>query len=236
MRSSLKKLIPPSVRSALRNAVLGHRNYRRPSYAQEGEDLLLLRLFEDAPPGIFVDVGAHHPHRFSNTFLLYERGWRGINIDPRPGMAAAFARDRPLDVSLELGVSESPSRLELHLFEEPALNTFDASLAASRIRDGWPLAEKRWVDCLPLADILSRYLPKLQATQIDLLTVDVEGLDLAVLRSNDWTRYRPRAVIAEVLEADLQTLLTSDVARLLSQHGYSLQSKLINSALFLRQS
>ena len=60
------------------------------SYSQEGEDMVLRSFFEGQKnyKGFFVDVGAHHPYRFSNTLHFYKKGWRGINIDPQPGMQA----------------------------------------------------------------------------------------------------------------------------------------------------
>lgn len=232
MRNTLRQLIPAAWRSALREAWGAH-FYAGRSYAQEGEDLVLQRLFETRGPGIFVDVGAHHPHRFSNTFLLYQRGWRGINIDARPGGMAAFARHRPQDINLELGVSAEPGRLEFHVFEEPALNTFDASLAQQRLDQGWRLQGKRVVECQPLASILARELPRLGASGIDLLTIDVEGLDLQVLRSSDWQRYRPAAVVVEVLESDLGGLLQSQTSGFLHSVGYRPMAKLVNSAIFV---
>ena len=44
-------------------------------YSQNGEDLILNRLFENKEKGFFIDVGAHHPIRFSNTYLFYKKGW-----------------------------------------------------------------------------------------------------------------------------------------------------------------
>lgn len=234
MLSSVKALIPAGWKQSLRERY-GERTYAGRCYSQEGEDLVLQRLFENRPPGVFVDVGAHHPFRFSNTFLLYRRGWRGINIDARPGAMAAFHRHRPRDISLELGVSAEPGRLQFHVFEEPALNTFDAALARQRRDEGWPMRGTRWVECQPLATILARELPALGAQDIDLLSVDVEGLDLEVLHSNDWHRYRPMAVVAEVLATDLAGLLGSDVARFLGSVGYRPHAKLVNSAIFVRE-
>src|SRR6185436_8799288 len=127
--SELRKLIPSHVRQAL-SETMAPRIHARVSYSQEGEDLLLARLFEHDAQGIYVDVGAHHPFRFSNTCLLSKKGWRGINIDARPGSMRLFQRFRPNDVNLELGVSEHPGHLEFYVFAEPALNTFDAALAS----------------------------------------------------------------------------------------------------------
>jgi FkbM family methyltransferase len=233
MRNALKKVLPRAVRDRLRET-FGRYGYARTSYSQEGEDLILLRLFEDAPPGVYVDVGAHHPFRFSNTCLLHERGWRGINIDARPGSMAAFRRARPRDVNLEIGISERPSELEFFLFEEPALNTFDRALAESRQAEGWRLAATRTVPCRPLSAVLDEQLPRLAAAAPDVLSIDVEGLDLQVLRSSDWKRYRPRAVIVEVLGHSFAEGTPSPAQDFLAAQGYTLFAKLYNSAIFLR--
>src|SRR5687768_10814903 len=135
MRNGLRKYLPRAVRDKLRES-FGRYAHAHTSYAQEGEDLILLRLFDGDLPGVYVDVGAHHPFRFSNTCLLFERGWRGINIDARPGSMAAFRRARPRDINLEIGISERPAELEFFLFEEPALNTFDRALAEARQAEG----------------------------------------------------------------------------------------------------
>jgi FkbM family methyltransferase len=233
MRNALKKALPAGLRNRLRES-FGRYGYARTSYSQEGEDLILLRLFDENSPGIYVDVGAHHPYRFSNTCLLHDRGWRGINIDARPGSMAAFRRARPRDINLEVGISEQPSELEFFLFEEPALNTFDRALAESRLAEGWPLSRTLTVPCRPLADVLATELPRLGATAPDLLSVDVEGLDLEVLRSSDWQRYRPRVVIVEVLDHSFAAGAASPTLAFLGSQGYTLFAKLYNSAIFLR--
>jgi hypothetical protein len=67
-------------------------------YSQAGEDAILSNIFNYVLPtdrGFYVDVGAYHPFKHSNTYLLYRAGWRGINIDPRPGSKALFDKHRP---------------------------------------------------------------------------------------------------------------------------------------------
>jgi hypothetical protein len=74
------------------------------SWSQEGEDLILQRIFEGQTTGFYIDVGAHHPRRFSNTFSFYRLGWQGLNIDAMPGSMVAFEKDRPPDINLEIGI------------------------------------------------------------------------------------------------------------------------------------
>jgi FkbM family methyltransferase len=177
------------------------------SYSQEGEDLVLARIFGDASVGVYVDVGAHHPLRFSNTHKFYLQGWRGVNIEPNPQMSAIFQAVRPEDVNLTCGVSDEYGSLTYYMFNEAALNSFDQALAHSREGELYQIIETRALHVLPLSDILEQCLA--EGTPIHFLSVDVEGLDLKVLRSNDWARFRPKCVVAECLASDVQTVLAS---------------------------
>ena len=197
------------------------------SFAQEGEDLILRRVFEGKPPGRFVDVGAHHPYRFSNTWLLYREGWRGINLDATPRSMDAFRAGRPHDVNLECAVSDGAGERRFFLFEEPALNTFSAALADEYVRSGWSLRETALLPARTLASILAQHAPDWPS--FDLLSIDVEGEELPVLRSNDWTRFRPRVIVAEVLNATLADLAASEIGRYLAGHGYLAFAKTLNS-------
>ena len=144
--------------SVLRNA--GALPYVADSYAQEGEDMILIRLLEGQRSGFYVDVGAHHPFRFSNTFRFYLRGWRGINIDPNPEASRLFASKRRRDTNLQMGVSDLPGSLAYHRFDESALNTFDAELAAHRqANTAYRLVGIDSVEVRRLDAVLDEYLP-----------------------------------------------------------------------------
>ena len=204
--------------------------WRQTSYSQDGEDRILARVFERRAAGRYVDVGAHHPRRFSNTYLLYRQGWSGINIDATPGSMQAFRRERPRDINLEMGVAEQPGMLQFHLFDEPALNTFDAALAKRLHTQGpYRLQKVCNIPVAPLRDVLRRHLPA--GAAVDLLTIDVEGVDLAVLRSNDWSACRPTVVVVED-GADLGGLLGDAKTQLLAAQGYQLFAKTATSAFF----
>lgn len=178
-------------------SILDYFQYKK-SYAQDGEDVVLSAFFDDKKRyrGFYVDVGAHHPVRFSNTWMFYRRGWRGINIDPTPGSMRPFRFFRRRDTSLEIGISSKPTQMTFYCFNEPALNTFDETLAKQR-NSGNPyrIIKTVAVRVEPLGKVLDEHLPPGQ--KIDFLTIDVEGLDLEVLKSNDWMRHRPEFVLVE---------------------------------------
>jgi FkbM family methyltransferase len=202
-------------------------------FGQDGEDLILNRLLDGQSLGFYVDVGAHHPIRFSNTYLFYQRGWRGINIDAMPGAMKQFNKVRPRDINIECGVAGKAGKLMYHSFNEPALNTFDAAEAKLKNKEPYQMIETIEVAVERLDALLARYLPVGQ--QIDFLSVDVEGKDEEVLRSNDWNRYRPRFILAETLRTDMLTLGGCPVVQFLGTVGYTPVGKAYNTTFFIRQ-
>jgi len=215
---------------------LGYRakpDYKLISYSQEGEDLVLRRFLKDeTEPGFYVDIGAHHPERFSNTAYYSKLGWRGINIDADPNLIDQFIASRPNDINLALGVGLDEAAMVFHIFNEKALNTFDENLAAERSKvPHYYVEAKRKVAILPLAKILKDYLPKGQ--KISFMSVDVEGKDLEVLKSNDWSQYRPDYIITECLEARRLLEIGADpVVKYLTKQGYEPIAKTLYSIFF----
>jgi len=204
------------------------------TYAQEGEDLLLMRMLEGRSAGFFVDVGAHHPFRFSNTWLFYQSGWRGINIDATPGSMALFNQFRPEDINLESFVGQAGAEITLTFYNEPALNTGSPATLETRV-----LPEHRYwktgtvtLTAQSLSDILDRHLPPGQP--IVFLTIDVEGAELDVLQSLDLQRYRPEMILVELRETELKDCARTDVGKLLEANGYRLYAKTYNMAFFVQ--
>jgi len=204
-------------------------SHGRTSFSQEGEDLVLARLFETRGPGIYVDVGAHHPRRFSNTLLLYRGGWHGVNIDATPGSMRAFARERARDINLEMGVTATRETRTLYVFDEPALNTFDATRAKQLDRPPFRLIAEKPIACAPLHAILADH--KIRA--IDLLSIDVEGLDFDVVQTVDWDVQKPGVVIVEQFTHDIAALLQSELHRYMRDRGYELIAKTFNSLFYM---
>lgn len=199
-------------------------------YGQDGEDLILNRLLDGKSQGFYVDVGAHHPVRFSNTYLFYKRGWSGINIDAMPGSMKNFERVRPRDVNIECGVAVRTGKLKYYRFDESALNTFDAAEALHKNQYPYRLLDVVEVSVERLDTLLDKYLPSGQ--RIDFMSVDVEGKDEEVLRSNDWSRYRPRFILAETLRTDMLKLGECSVVSFLSGVGYKPIGKAYNTTFF----
>jgi FkbM family methyltransferase len=189
-------------------------SWQQRSWSQEGEDRILSRIFERQALGFYVDIGAHHPKRFSNTYLFYKKGWSGINVDAMPNSMRAFNKARPRDINLEFGVGTKESEHNYYIFNEPALNGFSKKLSEERhySENEYNIIKKIKVTIKPLSKILEKHLPNEQL--IDFMNIDVEGLDLDVLRSNNWQRYRPKFVLVEALNSSLHELFDSEIGKL----------------------
>ena len=149
--------------------------------------------------GFYVDVGAFDPVKHSNTYFFYVQGWRGINIDVRPGSRDLFQKVRPRDINVEAGISTSAGELTYYVIgEDSPMNSVSREFL-QHIGMLEHVTREIRVAVLPLADVLERHLPKGQA--IDFMTVDVEGHDVEALQSNDWERFRPRFLVVEDIHA-----------------------------------
>ncbi|MHB1587482.1 MAG: FkbM family methyltransferase [Acidiferrobacteraceae bacterium] len=233
MRPVPERYLPRLLRERWRSARERFTSYAQRSYSQEGEDMILRRIFETKTTGFYVDVGAHHPIRFSNTYYFYRRGWRGINIEPNPRAMPAFQRVRARDVHILSGISERGGARDYYMFDEPALNTFDMTKADEYRRAGYRLVETRTIETSRLDHVLDAGLPP--DTRIDFLSIDVEGLDLEVLRSNNWHKYRPSWVLIEDHETRVDRLLDGETHGFMTEQGYTIEAKTFYT-VFYRES
>lgn len=199
-------------------------------YSQFGEDCVLLHWFgrRKQEERFFVDVGCYHPTKGSNTYALYRRGWRGINIDLDADKISAFRLRRPGDLSLVAAVSD---RVEtLGVFTDKWYST-RATLDPS-IGQGPGFNRHAQVETTTLTAIIdaTRY----QGRKIDLLSVDVEGFDLRVLQGLDFARYAPAVVLVESLLTKLEDILAGDLHCFMRGNGYTL-ANWVGYTLFYRQ-
>lgn len=208
--------------------------YVHKSFSQEGEDLLVHRIFGDKATGFYVDVGAHHPVRFSNTYYFYKRGWRGINIEPNLTGIRLFKRYRPRDINLALGISNEPGELIYWMFDEPALNSFDKELTEKRLAETeYRLIGTKQIKVVRLESVLAEYVQP--DVQIDFMTIDAEGHDLSVLRSNNWERFRPKWLLVESIVQSPLDEIRSDQHQFLLAQQYKLYAKTLNTYFYLDQ-
>jgi FkbM family methyltransferase len=164
----------------------------RSSYSQHGEDVWLLEQVKDLPRDRFryVDVGANHPSRLSNTYLLYRQGFTGVLVEPNESLLALHRRFRPRDIAVRAACGES-ARLERFVIRTIAgtssLSGTAAPTTSSRVR------RNDYVPVLPLDAVVEATVPG----PIAVLSIDTEGADTEVLRSASKALERSLFVIVE---------------------------------------
>lgn len=201
------------------------------SFSQENEDLFLASLFPSEYNGFYVDIGAHHPTRFSNTALFYEKGWRGINVEANGDIFPEFERERIYDLNLPFLVSDKCRKTIFYEFDDPALNT-----AIKRRSDflkkstRYKLLRRSIKKSVSLKNLFKKYLPKNQ--KIDFLNVDTEGNELEVLKGNNWFAFRPVFLLVEILEDNLAGVQNHKVTKFLETKAYIPIAKIGRTTIF----
>jgi len=199
-------------------------------YSQFGEDIVLKELIKnEKSDGFFVDVGCYHPKKYSNTYLLYRRGWRGINIDMEEDKISLFNMVRPRDYNILCPISDKREKVTLFRHGKFGLgSTIDKDYAAKTSDE---LFDQKAIETKTLTEIIneSPYNNK----QIDVLSIDVEGMDFRVLNSLDFKTYRPKVIIIEDHHRNIEEVLKSDIYILLKKHSYILRSWTFYSLIFV---
>ena len=180
------------------------------SYSQFGEDLIICHLFNSI--GIlhptYLDIGANHPRYISNTYFFYQRGSRGVLIEPNPRLSKRLRAARPGDVVLEVGIGASAqSEADFYLFPDAAdgLSTFSKAEAEHWEKVGMKGRGKLRIEAvlklqmIPINQVIAAHFPDAPP---NFLSLDIEGLDLEILKSLDFEHFAPDVVCVETLAYD----------------------------------
>lgn len=188
------------------------------SFSQKGEDVYLQNIF-NKENGFYVDVGAYHPIEYSNTHVFYLKGWSGINIEPNPESIQSFFKLRARDINLNLAVSLCEDTLTYYKFNYSAVNTISKDHATYwASQPGHIIKEQTPVIVKPLKRIFEDFLPN--DVEIDFMSVDCEGVDLDVLKSNDWNKFRPSIVLIEFLYYEYPDFRESELHQFMISVNY----------------
>jgi len=173
------------------------------SFSQKSEDLIIDKYFKHKREGFYIDIGACHPKRFNNTKFFYDLGWHGINIEPNPTRIKLFFQERQRDINLNIGIGTTRKKSVFYEIEATGLSTFSKKEAESLLKIGYKLKRKIIIQMFRLEEVMKKYVK----SDIDFMTVDAEAMDLEVLKSNSWDKYRPKLLCVETI--DFIDLLTN---------------------------
>ena len=240
--SIIKSRLPVKFKNALKDSVFNYLRFviheirktliPQRYFGQTAEDVIL-GIYLPEKVGSYIDIGAGRPVSGSNTYGFYKRGWRGVCVDPISENCRLFRLFRPSDKILNCLVGPDSKSIDFWEFEPYEYSTADQMVADRVIQvDGVRLLEKSSKAILPLSQIASPTSP----IEASLLSVDVEGFDLEVLKSNDWEKYRPRVICVEEWGSTLDDSFKSEVGAFLISKNYQRKAWTGLSSIFVEQS
>ena len=205
-----------------------HFFYGKTSYSQEGEDLILKQIFKNKKKGFYCDLGCHHPVRFNNTFLLYKKGWNGLNVDASKSSIRFFNAFRKRDTNVHALISfeKNPTTKKYAIFNEGAVNGI---LSKKRINmlisKGYDLKRINEIQTYNVNSLFNSYLKKGEI--FDFLKIDIEGLDFKVLKVIDFKKYLPGVIMIEKIENE------TEITQFLKGKGYTVIAMTPRNVIFI---
>jgi FkbM family methyltransferase len=194
------------------------------SYSGSGEDRIVMAWLQTVY-GLtldrirYCDIGANHPHKLSNTFALYQRGARGVLVEPDPDQARLLRNARPRDIVLNVGAAFDDRRMaKLKRFSNRVFNTFSEKQADLVLAREGSFNEIE-IELVPTNDILSAHFDN----DLHFLSIDAEGVDLAILQSIDLGRFLPKIICIEA---------SADFDNTLKPHGYTLTARTPDNVIY----
>ncbi len=165
------------------------------SYSRNFEDVILQRVLADVREGCYVDVGASHPVIDSNTYAFYEKGWRGICVEPLGYYNQLWGEERAEDIFVNAVLGANAGQATFHVYgATPQISTASSAAAAAWQEEGREPEQVVQVPMLTLDSLLEEHLG---GRTIHLLSIDVEGMEKEVLSGLDLRKYKPWVVVLE---------------------------------------
>ena len=167
--------------------------FPRKSYSMFGEDLVISKIFKNKKKGIYVDVGCYHPIEGSNTYLLFKKGWNGINIDLNKTSIDLFDKARSGDINLNLAISNKSKKIKYYFRKKiNMLNTINQNFAKNYFLKGFKTS---YIQSQTLNYILKKFK---YSQKIDFLNLDIEGNEINALKSLNFKKYEPKVICVEI--------------------------------------
>ena len=214
--------------------------YQKKSYSLNGVDLIIDYIFKNKKDGFYLDIGAQHPVSNNNTYLLFKKGWSGINIDLDKKNINLFKIARPKDLNLNYAISDSEKEVDLFFYHESSpINTLSENVS------NFQKAEVKKIKKIQ-TKILNNVLDELNLKHhIDYMNIDVEGHEDKVLKGFNIKKYKPSVISVEYLDLnmkklefknnDINNLLNSNLYKYLTQNDYYFVNWLHGDLIFVHK-
>jgi FkbM family methyltransferase len=207
-----------------------NRKYRK-SYSQCGEDVIVDRILSllDIQKPTFLDIGANDPILRNNTYFLYEKGFRGVNIEPDPFLFKCLKTKRHGDINLNIGIGPERGKLTFYVMSSRTLSTFSKETAERYVNYGNQKIEKTIsIDVHDINFVIEKFF----SSRPNYVSMDVEGLEMDILRTLDINNRRPDIFCIETLiytENNTETKLSEIIEFMQSAHYTIISDTYINT-------
>jgi FkbM family methyltransferase len=191
------------------------------SFSQAGEDLIVRFFFQVRGIGkiTYLDIGANDPIELSNTYYFYRRGYRGVLVEPNVSLCEKLRAVRPEDTTLVAGIgATSAKEADYYIMSQPGLNTFskeEADHQTEVTKGRFSVKEVIKMPLLNINDVMIKYFRDAPT----FLSVDTEGLDLEILKSINYERFRPNVICAETLVSSTSKMIP-EIPEFMASRGY----------------
>ncbi len=208
------------------------------SYAQSGEDRIISFLFDwiQIKSPTYLDVGAHHSSWLSNTYLFYKNGSSGVCIEPDPYLFSEIKSKRNRDICLNVGIGSGAQEMaDFYVMTSRSLNTFsreDALRCQETQNFGKQKIEK--IIKVPLRTI-NEVMREHCSSGVNLVSIDVEGLDSEIVQSFDFSKYQPEVFCIETLRYDENGILQKnhELINFMKEKEYSVYGETYINTIFV---
>jgi len=220
---------------------LYYTKYRKFSYSISNVDLIINRIFSKIDKGTYIDLGCNHPIKYNNTYLLYKRGWSGINIDSDKTSIEAFNKFRNKDFNIEALISSKINKIKYYFYHaRSALNTVDLNLVKSRKAKPKKIINLK---TSTLNEIIDK--SPLKNKKINLLSIDIENHEYEALKKFNFKKYKIDIIVTECLNIkakkietqnqSLKFILKSKIYKLITKHNYKLINWINSDLVFIHK-
>ena len=207
------------------------------SYSQCGEDMIV--NFIAAALGIsnfkYLDIGAYHPSKLSNTYYFYKNNYTGVCIEPDPTLFREFLLEREKDICLNIGVSGSEKGVsDFYVFEQKTLNTFSSGEAKRyQNEEGQKLETIVPVELCSLNNIIKQYF----SVHPSFISLDIEGMDLEVIRSFDFAAFPVEIFCIETLTFSTNNMehKVEDISEIMHANGYMTYADTYINTIYVKE-
>ena len=212
------------------------------TYSYGGIDNLLIHIFKKKENGFYIDVGCGHPIKNNNTYQLHKKGWHGINVDLSKSCIELFNYTRKSDHNVNIAISDKKGHAELFFYHDKSpINTIDEK---TYIYQKAKITKKIKVSTDTLDSVIEK--SPFKNSQIDFISIDVEGSELNVLKNFNFLKYSPKILVVEYLDLklphleiknlDIENVLKSEVYKFIISKNYTLINWLHSDLVFAHKS